>query len=59
MQFSAFPSNFHLPQVERSLISSMIDLYRSYPQDLPNDLRLDLRKLGIEKKILKLEGHTS
>ena len=44
----------HSPQVERDLISSIINLVCQLPDELPNDVRP--RKLGNIREILKLVG---
>ena len=44
----------HSPQVERDLISSIMNLVCQLPDELPNDVRP--RKLGNIREILKLVG---
>ena len=45
-----------LRQVKRILISSITNLVYGLPREFPNDLRLDLRKLGNIRKISNLGG---
>ena len=45
-----------LRQVKRTLVSSLANLVYELPRELPNDLRLDFRKLGNFRKISKLDG---
>ena len=45
-----------LRQVKRALISNTTNLVYKLPLELPNDLRLDFRKLGNIRKISNLGG---
>ena len=45
-----------LRQVKRTLVSSITNLVHELPRELPNDLRLDLSKLGNITKISNLGG---
>ena len=45
-----------LRQVKRTLISSITNLVYKLPRELPNVLRLDLRKLCNTRKISNLGG---
>ena len=50
-QFTVYPFQFDSPQVKRDLISSIIN----FLHELQNAL-IDFRKLGSNRKILKLGG---
>ena len=59
LPITVFPFEFNLPQIERNLISNIINFVYKLRYELPNDLRFrDHRKLENEKEISKLDEGT-